>query len=46
MAEEAKDSPSKVGAPPCEFPEGSLDLLKKLTDGKPGTYKTDGLIIP
>ena len=40
MAEEAKDSPSKV--PPCEFPEGSLDLLKKLTDGKPGTRETDG----
>ena len=40
MAEEAKDSPSK--ALPCEFPEGSLDLLKKLTDGKPGTRAIDG----
>ena len=40
MAEEAKDSPSKT--PPCEFPEGSLDLLKKLTKGKPGTRATDG----
>ena len=40
MAEEAKDSPSKT--PPCEFPEGSLDLLKKLTDGKPGTRAVDG----
>ena len=37
MAEEAKDSPSKGGAPPCEYPEGALDLLKELTDGKPGT---------
>ena len=42
MAEEAKDSPGKVRAPPCEFPEGALDLLKKLTDGKPGTRETDG----
>ena len=40
MAEEAKDSPSRKDA--CEFPEGSLDLLKKLTDGKPGTRETDG----
>ena len=40
MAEEAKASPGKVGA--CEFPEGSLDLLKKLTDGKPGTRAVDG----
>ena len=42
MAEEAKDSPGKVGAPLCEFPEGSLDLLKKLTDGKPPTRATGG----
>ena len=42
MAEEAKDSPSKVGGPRCEFPEGALDLLKKLTDGKPGTRAIDG----
>ena len=35
MAEEAKDSPSKGGRPPCEYPEGALDLLKKLTEGKP-----------
>ena len=42
MAEEAKDSPGKVGNPPCEYPEGALDLLKKLTDGKPGTRETDG----
>ncbi len=40
MAEEAKDSPSRKDA--CEFPEGSLDLLKKLTDGKPGTRAVDG----
>jgi hypothetical protein len=40
MAEEAKDSPSRKDA--CEFPEGSLDLLKKLTDGKPGTRAIDG----
>ena len=42
MAEEAKDSPSKVGAVACEYPEGALDLLKKLTDGKPGTRAVDG----
>ena len=42
MAEEAKDSPGKVGAVACEYPEGALDLLKKLTDGKPGTRETDG----
>ena len=42
MAEEAKDSPSKGRVPPCEYPEGALDLLKKLTDGKPGTRATDG----
>ena len=35
MAEEAKDSPSKGGTPPCEYPEGALDLLKKLTEGVP-----------
>ena len=39
MAEEAKDSPSKIA---CEFREGSLDLLKKLTDGKPPTRDTTG----
>ena len=37
MAEEAKDSPGKARAPPCEYPEGALDLLKKLTEGKPPT---------
>ena len=42
MAEEAKDSPRKGGPPPCEYPEGALDLLKKLTDGKPGTRASDG----
>ena len=42
MAEEAKDSPGKVRAPPCEFPEGALDLLKKLTEGKPPTRATGG----
>ena len=42
MAEEAKDSPGKAGAPPFEFPESALDLLKELTDGKPGTRETDG----
>ena len=42
MAEEAKDSPSKGGRPPCEYPEGALDLLKKLTHGKPGTRAVDG----
>ena len=42
MAEEAKDSPGKGRAPPCEFPEGALDLLKKLTDGKPPTRATGG----
>ena len=43
MAEEAKDSPGKVGGVACEFPEGSLDLLKKLTNGmrKPPTRATD-----
>ena len=40
MAEEAKDSPGKT--PPCEWPEGALDLLKQLTKGKPGTRATDG----
>ena len=41
MAEEAKDSPSKGGdGVECEFPEGSLDLLKKLTEGKPPTRAT------
>ena len=40
MAEEAKDSPSKGGRPPCEYPEGALDLLKKLTEGKPPTRAT------
>ena len=40
MAEEAKDSPSRKDA--CEFPEGSLDLLKKLTEGKPPTRATGG----
>ena len=40
MVEEAKDSPSKRGPPHCEFPEGALDLLKKLTDGKPPTRAT------
>ena len=40
MAEEAKDSPSKTTT--CEFPEGSLDLLKRLTYGKPGTRAIDG----
>ena len=36
MAEEAKDSPRKgrPRRPPCEFPEGALDLLKQLTEGK------------
>ena len=42
MAEEAKDSPSKGGKPPCEYPEGALDLLKKLTEGKPPTRATGG----
>ena len=41
MAEEAKDSPRK-GRPLCEFPEGALDLLKKLTEGKPPTRATGG----
>ena len=42
MAEESKDSPRKGGPPPCEFPEGALDLLKKLTEGKPPTRATGG----
>ena len=35
MAEEAKDTPRKgrPRRPPCEFPEGALDLLKQLTEG-------------
>ena len=32
MAEEAKASPGKT-PPPCEWPEGALDLLKQLTEG-------------
>ena len=42
MAEEAKDSPTKGRVPPCEYPDGALDLLKKLTEGKPPTRATGG----
>ena len=43
MAEEAKDSPRK-GRPLCEFPEGALDLLKQLTEGKLSAWKNSGMM--
>ena len=46
MAEEAKDSPPKgrPRRPPCEFPEGALDLLKQLTEGKLSAWKGSGMM--
>ena len=46
MAEEAKDSPRKgrPRRPPCEFPEGALDLLKQLTEGKLSAKKGSGMM--
>ena len=46
MAEEAKDSPRKgrPRRPPCEFPEGALDLLKQLTEGKLSAWKNSGMM--
>ena len=46
MAEEAKDSPRKgrPRRPPCEFPEGALDLLKQLTEGKLSAWKGSGMM--
>ena len=43
MAEEAKASPGK-GRPLCEFPEGALDLLKQLTEGKLSAWKGSGMM--
>ena len=41
----AKASPGK-GRPLCEFPEGALDLLKQLTEGKLSAWKNSGRVIP